>query len=154
MTSTMKKYTVGVKVPNKTNENKPFNPCHMTVTFPGDLDEKMLAELVTDMESIARVIQIQFGKWDTFGSDEMIAAGKGFQVKLCSIVSPTDRQALVDLHKKWGKPDNGMPLLAEPNFHVSKRTIGDELDTMDSAKCSEWFIKELGPNPPIWTRNL
>lgn len=147
-------YTCGVKVPSKTHEGKAINPAHMTVTFLGELDEKQLAECTAEFATLARPIRIRFGAKDTFGSAEMIAAGKGIEVRLCDIDGEADRKAVVDFHAKWGKAENGMPLLAEPNTHVSKRTIGDELDTMVDAFCTSWFIKRVGPHGPVFAKQV
>lgn len=147
-------YTCGVKVPCKTHEGKAVNPAHMTVTFLGALGDEELKICTEEFSKLARSLRIRFGKPDVFGSADMIAAGKGIDVRLCDIVGDDDRKAVVDFHAKWGKAENGMPLLAEPNTHVSKRTIGAELDTMTEAVCVTWFIKQLGPHDPVFVKEL
>lgn len=148
-------YTCGIRVPNKTHANKAVNPVYVTLTHLGAMDEKQLQACIDDLSrpdtGVARPVTIRFNRDATFGSDEDIAAGKGFPVRKCQIMGLEDHKALVNFHVKWGKKDPFMAKkLDEPNFHVKKASIGDELDTMTEVICTSWFIRQRECDP-IWT---
>lgn len=149
-------YTVGLKIPNKTFEGKDVNPVHMTLAFLGHVSETQLTEVKTQLASIAGVVKVRFTDvWDTFGSEEMIKAGKGIRVRRCDIVDPEVKKAFLTFYTTFGVAEPGMSSKhATPNYHVSERTFGavkDELATLIEVDCSQFFIKPLGPHDPVFS---
>jgi hypothetical protein len=144
--SRQKQYNCAVVIPCKTHEGKHINPAHMTISFLGAIDEKLLPEVIRDLETtVARPLKLCFGEKDFLGTR------KDVEVRLCEIVNgePDDKKVVTEFAQKWNgsQHDTGM-------FHVTKKHMGAELDGMTEVVCTNWYLKPLGPYPPVWTKSF
>jgi hypothetical protein len=138
-------YTVGIKVPNSTFAGKPVNPVHMTVAFVGECDEKRKSAIKEAMAKLARdflPLRIKFGANEKFGPN------KDIPVRLCEIRDHPIAKAFQAFYKEFHVPEPGLPDFETPNYHVTRKALGDELDKMDEVMLYTIFFKQLGPFEP------
>jgi hypothetical protein len=138
-------YTVGIKVPNSTFAGKPVNPVHMTVAFVGECDEKRKSAIKEAMAKLARdflPLRIKFGANEKFGPN------KDISVRLCEIWDHPIAKAFQAFYKEFHVPEPGLPDFETPNYHVTRKALGDELDKMDEVMLYTIFFKQLGPFEP------
>ena len=125
---------------------------HVTLAYLGEAHPDNLRQAKIDVFAIPHAVAIKFGEYDTFGSSEAIASGKGIRVRKCSIVDSDLAAQLVSLHEDWAVVDDITGIkLSVPNYHVSERTIGvEELKALDVVICREFFIKVVGREDVIF----
>jgi hypothetical protein len=147
----IKKYTVGMKIPNDTYAGQAINPVHMTVTYLGEADESKLArakKLLSELNQL-RPIKVKIEDVDTFGTKE-----RPVPVRRISIVDPAVQEKLIAIHKEVGEAEPFQPKKLDiPAWHVSVKEpkLQEEFAAKKNAilQGGKLFIKPLGNFDPI-----
>lgn len=145
------RYTVGIKIPNKTYAKKPINPIHMTITYLGEADEEKLAEAKAILEIInkLRPIYITVGEPAIFGNQE-----NPIPVMQLLVENPKIEELLIKMHEKLGVCEPSQKEKFEiPSWHVSVKDSQLQQEFLElqgnSILAGKLFIKPLGNCRPI-----
>jgi len=147
----IKKYTVGMKIPNATYAGKPVNPVHMTITYLGTADAKKLEEAKAMLAIInkLRPIQVKVGKPDIFGTQERPVSVQRLLIEDLQI-----EKQLIQMHTQLGECE---PFQTEkfetPSWHVSVKDAQLQQEFSERQGTiligGKLFIKPLGNFDPI-----
>lgn len=124
---------------------------HVTITFLGVADDEMLLQIQQNIvdQSWSGPVSFTVVGYDNFGPKADIP------VVLVHPDNGSVKQMLIHLHAAYGKPDYGF-YPEVPNFHVSARTLSDNISLQigDIFLATKIDIKQLGPHDPCFSISL